>query len=1145
LTRLDDALALALQLRGELSFLHRLRGDILLKRDPSNPSPAEDAYRTAISIATQQNARSYGLLASLALAKLYQSTTRPVDAHAILAPALEGFSPTREMPEIAEAQVLLAELAGTKEVKTAEGQRQRRLDLQTAYGHALMWSKGFAAEETAAAFARIEEFAGPKENAAARFAAFYAQCQSNFIGGQSRLARETAESFLREADAEGRVAEACFAQTMLGVILLNQGELKSARSVLDRALADWDPRRDGEAGSVLWDAEVGATAFLAAVQWHLGDTERARELINRAVRRAEELGTFPNIVLALNWRAVLESQRHDVLATRNAAEAVIAVAEKHGVPHFAEHNWMYAHWAHGRLHDPQEGADRLMQALAIFTAHGNKIGAPFYQGLLSELEATTKGFESALAVIDHALKIAEETGEHLCDPYLHGLRGDLLLRRDPSNPGPAEEAFQTAIAIAKQQGARSWGLRAALSLTKLCQSTGRIVEAHAVLAPALEGFTPTPEMPEIAEAQASLAALAETEEVKAAETQRQRRLHLQTAYGQAMMWSKGFAAEETKAALARAAELTERTDNFSERVIALQGQFSAAATAGELRSARELALTLLREAEGAKQRTEASMAENFLGLVAYWRGDFVEARTRCERVLDARRASPDPKDWGPSDDDGTHASSLLALAIWQLGEVERARELIDWSTRRAAEIGQIPTGLIALFYKSYFELWRGDPLATLSAAKALEVVARDHGAMQYLNEAELHSGWARGRMNDPMAGAAEMRRVLAAFVEQGVRVNLGFYTGLLAQLQAETLEAESALTRIDEAFRLSNAVEHGCSLPFLHRLRGEILLKPDPADIAPAEEAFRTSIAIAKEQSARSPVLLASLALAKLLQSTGRFAEAHGVLTAALESFSPTPEMRQIAEAQALLVALAETEEVKSAALSRHRRLRLQTSLSQAMMHSRGFASDESKTAVARALTLAAGVENASERFDAYYGLCVGCLVRGELALAWETAESFLRDAENEGRVAEASIAHRNLGRVRLYQGDFIGAELSLTEALSRHDPTRDRDTKFRFGGDSGATAVSYLTDLGGGRCRAGAGAGRGGVGARGRDRSRAHHCERLLLLLHPPNAPRRPRRRQARRDDFCQLGPKSRNGLVFRGCRSALKLGVRLARRP
>ena len=71
----------------------------------------------------------------------------------------------------------------------------------------------------------------------------------------------------------------------------------------------------------------------------------------------------------------------------------------------------------------------------------------------------------------------------------------------------AEEAFNTAIAVAKEQGARSYHLQAALPLAKLYQSTGRAAEAHTILALALEGFSPTPEMPEIAEAQALLATL--------------------------------------------------------------------------------------------------------------------------------------------------------------------------------------------------------------------------------------------------------------------------------------------------------------------------------------------------------------------------------------------------------------------------------------------------------------------------------------------------------------------------------------------------------------------------------------------------------------------------------------------------------------
>ena len=109
----DDALALAVE-TGEHwsnSFLHRVRGEISLSRDPANTGPAEEAFLTAITIAQQQKARSFELRAALALARLYQSTDRPADAFAVLSPALQGFSPTPEFPDIAMAQTLLLVLA--------------------------------------------------------------------------------------------------------------------------------------------------------------------------------------------------------------------------------------------------------------------------------------------------------------------------------------------------------------------------------------------------------------------------------------------------------------------------------------------------------------------------------------------------------------------------------------------------------------------------------------------------------------------------------------------------------------------------------------------------------------------------------------------------------------------------------------------------------------------------------------------------------------------------------------------------------------------------------------------------------------------------------------------------------------------------
>jgi predicted ATPase len=168
---------------------------------------------------------------------------------------------------------------------------------------------------------------------------------------------------------------------------------------------------------------------------------------------------------------------------------------------------VFGGWARGRLHDVEVGAQELRR-LAGYFDQGNKAWAPMFHGMLAQLEAAKRGSDAALTLIDQGLAIAAETGERFTDPYLHRLRGDILLKGDPANPAPAEEAYRTAVAIAKQQGARSYELLASLSLAKLYQSTARLAEAHAVLAPALEGFSPTPEMPEIAEAQALASRLA-------------------------------------------------------------------------------------------------------------------------------------------------------------------------------------------------------------------------------------------------------------------------------------------------------------------------------------------------------------------------------------------------------------------------------------------------------------------------------------------------------------------------------------------------------------------------------------------------------------------------------------------------------------
>ena len=168
----------------------------------------------------------------------------------------------------------------------------------------------------------------------------------------------------------------------------------------------------------------------------------------------------------------------------------------------------------------------------------------------------------------------------------------------------------------------------------------------------------------------------------------------------------------------------------------------------------------------------------------------------------------------------------------------------------------------------------------------------------------LQSAWSSARLDGRETRAAELRQVLAAYIDRGDKYFVPFYQGLLAEIEAQD-NAGGALTRIEEALALAGETgERWEQHALLHRLRGEILLRRDPANTAPAEDAFLTAIAVAQQQKARSFELRAALSLAKLYLSRDRLADASALLASALKGFSPTPELREIAEAQTLLVAL-------------------------------------------------------------------------------------------------------------------------------------------------------------------------------------------------------------------------------------------------
>jgi ATP/maltotriose-dependent transcriptional regulator MalT len=249
--------------------------------------------------------------------------------------------------------------------------------------------------------------------------------------------------------------------------------------------------------------------------------------------------------------------------------------------------------------------------------------------------------------------------------------------------------------------------------------------------------------------------------------------------------------------------------------------------------------------------------------------------------------------------------NFLALTEWHLGELERARQLSDSSTRRAAELGHAAAIAGALFFNTVIASRRGDVAATRLGAESLLALTEEHDMRTYADVGQVYASWARGRQLDPEAGALGLRQALESYLARGNKSNAPSYYGLLAELEAMTCDYDGALARIDQGLAIADETGEQFTVPYLYRLRGEILLKHD-VDTAHAGEAFETSIAIARQQGARSYQLLAALSLARLYQATGRTDKACAILAPALDGFSPTPEMPEIEEAQALFKVLAQ-----------------------------------------------------------------------------------------------------------------------------------------------------------------------------------------------------------------------------------------------
>jgi tetratricopeptide (TPR) repeat protein len=394
-----------------------------------------------------------------------------------------------------------------KAISLAEGladgpaQRLLRLRLQTTYGHALLHGRGHSQPETIAVFARARQLAAGIEDAVARFSAYYGMWMGSFVRADLAPMREVAVLSLRDARHSPGSPAAGRALHVYGVTCWFQGDYAGARTHLEQALAAYDHERDHRlAPRFVFDDRVVTTGWLAVVVWALGEVDQAIHLLDSALSLARQSGHLPTIAWVHAYRCRFAGIcRKPGLARLHAGE-VLRLAREHGLPMRLADGSFYHGWARWCAGDG-DGEAAMREGLALWNEMHYRLFAPLTGTLLAECEAEAGRAEVGLATLDAQLAAIEQTGERWFDAEVHRVRGELLLKQRRPDVAAAEAAFMRAIEIARSQQTRIFELRAALSLAKLYQTTGRHQVASELLVPALVGFNAGPEVPEVQEAQ--------------------------------------------------------------------------------------------------------------------------------------------------------------------------------------------------------------------------------------------------------------------------------------------------------------------------------------------------------------------------------------------------------------------------------------------------------------------------------------------------------------------------------------------------------------------------------------------------------------------------------------------------------------------
>ena len=382
---------------------------------------------------------------------------------------------------------------------------EQELLLQIALGRVLMALKGYAALEVGKAYARALDLCRQIGDTPRLFSVLAGLTGFNIIRGELVTARELVEQGLLLAQKRQVPMLIQAAHYGMGEILECLGELYDSRTHLEQAIALSGPMSRRRS---IHDTHVGCLAIAAHTLWALGYPEQALKRTGESLTLARQLSHPFALAFALNCAAGTYERRRDLQATQEHAEVLIALSREHGFTLREARGVILRGWALAKQGAEHEAIRQMREAVAAIQDTGARLWQPYFVALIIEACGKAIQAEEGITALKEALDVMERTGTRTYEPRLYLLMGEVSLMQTGSGATKAEKYFRRAIEVASRQRAKSWELRATVSLARLLTKQGRHHEGHAMLADIYNWFTEGFDTLDLKEAKALLDELA-------------------------------------------------------------------------------------------------------------------------------------------------------------------------------------------------------------------------------------------------------------------------------------------------------------------------------------------------------------------------------------------------------------------------------------------------------------------------------------------------------------------------------------------------------------------------------------------------------------------------------------------------------------